>query len=1036
MKRFLPTILLIAVLAALAVIVPVAIRRWSARLAGAAATTLDEARRAAADGDDDAAIERYRAYFDGAGPSPDPAALEDYALLLLRRAALPGPRAKDVAAAFEAAEVAIRQRPESVELRRRLGELKLDKDKPLEAREHLLVVRDAIDRGTSNDDADTIDLLLARSWAATGDHDRAAPILARLIGFDLATMSFPDAGDVSAPTAPPDAYLLFAGLLRDRLKAPAAADAMLERAREIHPNDKKVLLAYARMKAAADDFEEARAAAAQAVEADPADRSAVLADAQMKSNAGDITAATEAFSAARAQFPGDKGIFLAAAGHVQQFGEESEILAILGEGLASHADEPRFLAFLAAMPLAPESLGRFEAALDEARGHLPAEHPALTLLEGRILHARHEWYRAERLLSRSRALVPDTWKYRIDFLLSACHEHLGDHDLRTAVFQRYVKPGATPDYVFAGLAASQRDLGQVDAALANVRSLERRLEGPKGSDGDRDDGDDRSGRHERSRRKQVLLFAIPTIVSIERMQPASKRDWRPAETLLAEIEAMRWGVPWQPVLPRADLLAATGDAAGALARLDPLLAADPAIPQLQARRIGLLSRLEGIDEVRAAFAAMPPPARDDPEVLLALAAAERDAAVGDDRAWLEPIVALAEGLPDATAALEAVQGLAGMASAAGWIDEAIAVWQRGAKRKPDDFRPPLGIALLAARKGDVEMARAAAAEVAALDGAESPRSRVALAAALLAEARTGERGVVVTPSVPYRMPPKEAALLRDASQRLVEAGNVRSAWQPIAALAAEIALVGNDLATSIERFKEARGFGPDNAPLTRELIATLVKAGRYAEANLLEPSVAPAELGGAVRTSVEEALRQGDPTAAAVRAIGAVDPATADAGTLIWLGRLCGRAGKRDEAAAFFLRATETAPENPEAWLWLARFEASGGSRERSEEVLARGIEAVPEGAKKLLAARGSVTVGRIDDAERDFLAAVAACGPDLAPAAHTVDFYLQQGKAKQAEAFLEKLIGSVAGDVSRNDLESWAVRRLDGLRAAAKLPD
>ena len=188
-----------------------------------------------------------------------------------------------------------------------------------------------------------------------------------------------------------------------------------------------------------------------------------------------------------------------------------------------------------------------------------------------------------------------------------------------------------------------------------------------------------------------------------------------------------------------------------------------------------------------------------------------------------------------------------------------------------------------------------------------------------------------------------------------------------------------------------------------------------------------------MRTSIEAEMRAGDLEGAAERTLRAIDVEKADADTLLWLGRLYGRCGRREQAGELFLRATQTAPDNPDSWLWLARFEVAGGNKDMAEGVIVRGIEAVPEGAKKLLAARGAVTVGRLDDAERDFLAAVAASGADIAPAGHTVDVYLQQGKAKQAESFLETLIGRLAGDPSRNDLESWAVRRLDGLRAAAK---
>lgn len=87
-----------------------------------------------------------------------------------------------------------------------------------------------------------------------------------------------------------------------------------------------MLLAYTRMKAAANDTVAARAAAARAAEVDPTNVAAILADAQMKSSGGDPSAATAAFAAARAQFPDHKGIFLAATGHCQRSGTENEAL--------------------------------------------------------------------------------------------------------------------------------------------------------------------------------------------------------------------------------------------------------------------------------------------------------------------------------------------------------------------------------------------------------------------------------------------------------------------------------------------------------------------------------------------------------------------------------------------------------------------------------------------------------------------------------------------------------------------------------------
>ena len=42
---------------------------------------------------------------------------------------------------------------------------------------------------------------------------------------------------------------------------------------------------------------------------------------------------------------------------------------------------------------------------------------------------------------------------------------------------------------------------------------------------------------------------------------------------------------------------------------------------------------------------------------------------------------------------------------------------------------------------------------------------------------------------------------------------------------------------------------------------------------------------------------------------------------LIWLGRLCERAGMQERAGELFARVTQTDPSNPDAWIWLDRWQ-------------------------------------------------------------------------------------------------------------------
>ena len=226
MKR-LVVVLAVAVCGLLAVAgAAVAYLRWSA---GLVENALETARQAEAAGDDGVAAEEYQKYVNYVGPKADPAVLADRSLLLLRLASLPEASPKDVGRAFDATEVAIRQRPDDMRLRRRLGELKLATGDFNQAREHLLIVRDAIERGAADDDLAAIDVQIARTWNGTGDHRQALEIVAAQTGFDVKARSFPAAASKNPPRA--DAYLLLAEIVRDKLGDKPAAESVIERCR-------------------------------------------------------------------------------------------------------------------------------------------------------------------------------------------------------------------------------------------------------------------------------------------------------------------------------------------------------------------------------------------------------------------------------------------------------------------------------------------------------------------------------------------------------------------------------------------------------------------------------------------------------------------------------------------------------------------------------------------------------------------------------------------------------------------------------------
>jgi tetratricopeptide (TPR) repeat protein len=985
----------------------VAYLRWSA---GLVENALETARQAEAVGDDGVAAEEYQKYVNYVGPKADPAVLADRSLLLLRLASRPEASPKDVGRAFDATEVAIRQRPDDMRLRRRLGELKLATGDFNQAREHLLVVREAIERGTADDDPAAIDVQIARTWNGTGDHRQALEIVAAQTGFDVKARSFPSATSKNPPRA--DAYLLLSEILRDKLGDKPAAETVIERCMQSHPDDPAVLVPYADLMLSRNEPEAALRAASRAATLAPSDPASLLANARSLAATGDFSGASAAFTEARRMFPTDRPLFAAAARHIAARGTTEQVLETLDAAFERFPfQQYAVFVYLANVPINYASRAEFAKRLESARETLGPEHAAVVVLEGRVYEAQGNWSAAEKSLVKARALVPAESKSRIDELLARCHAMLGEWDEAIEDYQRLDRNPLAWGRAMGGMAQARLDLGQRDAAAEIVRRLERRwLAGPKPGEP-----------------PNVGLWLHPqvlTMIRAIRSQPADKRDWSGLDALVQAIASSSDASDWRLAHLRAELLAAKGEVDAALAALP---ADDPAKPliQLDALRLSLAGERDGIAAMREALAALPRWRRDRSEVLVAVARAEARHATGDDRGWLESMAAATDRLAAPEDAVQALQALAGLANAAGWYDEARGLWSRAATRMPNDFRPPLARALDAARAGDADAGAKAAAEVVALEGKDSPRGRVAAAAALVAAARAGVSNA--SPSGPVKLTAAQRKQLDDARKLLVEARSERKRWQPVEALSGDIELIAGKVGTAVGHLQRARAYGPEDAGLTRLLVDTLDRFGRRADADQLRETIAPAGLSGGDRLVIDSLLASNDFPAAANRSLAVIDVETADVATRVWLGRLCERAGMQERAGEFFTRVMQTDPSNPDAWIWLARWQVSQEAKEAAQETIVAGLRAVPEDQRRLFAARGAAVIGRLADAERLFREAAEQAGSDIAPAASTVDFLVEQKRGKEAEAFLQEIIDSVGGD--RREVKSWATQRLADLR-------
>jgi tetratricopeptide (TPR) repeat protein len=181
------------------------VRRNAGNLASLAKQRLEEGKPAEA-------IMLYGRYI-GLRPE-DSAAFAEYAKLILARADAPDATRNDLARAYNTLETAVRRNPDNDDLRRRLAEFQLRIGRSIDAREHLVVLKERLAAGDLKDapaskdepdrrplDASLIDILTARSLLGSNDFEEAAKLVASMVGFDMTTRQFSDEAAASAPTS-------------------------------------------------------------------------------------------------------------------------------------------------------------------------------------------------------------------------------------------------------------------------------------------------------------------------------------------------------------------------------------------------------------------------------------------------------------------------------------------------------------------------------------------------------------------------------------------------------------------------------------------------------------------------------------------------------------------------------------------------------------------------------------------------------------------------------------------------------------------
>ena len=974
-------------------------------------------------------LSRYVAY-----RPDDKEAYSEFAGLMLDKAESPGATRNDVARAYNSLETAVRRNPDDDALRQRLATFQMRIGRFGDAREHLQVLRSkavgqsptpltgdpSAGDGSGDDDAPKpldrtqLDLLLARSWAGTGDFEEAASLASDLIGFDLQTKEFDPERKPAADST--DAFVLLAAILQEKFEDAGTADKVLAELVKSNARDPKAWLSLARWHRQRGNLAAAKQDVAQANQLDPDNIETVLAGFEIALAEKDFNAAQKLVDRGTALAAGDERIVRAAAVLALQRQQPDAAVKVLDDGLKAMPRNTSLLLMLADALLQTNQIPRVEQTIGMLKEVLGATSPAVGLLEARVLITEQRWLQARQKLDRVRPLVAGSTELtrQVDLYLGQCHEQLGEFDEQLEANRRVLSDDPTSLAARVGAASALIAAGKPDEALQEFEIVATAI-------------------------PRERLPAIPQVwnpllqlrVASQMKRPSADRDWSMIDDLLDMLQESADISDAQIAMLRADVLVRKGEAATAEQLLSAAAEANPKEPQLVAALTTLALRDDDLDKARAALGRAPKEIADTPSLLLMEAQLAARSPADDATRQLDAIEGRAAALPPDQAG-RVLSALASVRIGLGQPDAAERLWKQVLEKSPDDPRLRWTLFELARERGDLEGMQSISADIAKSTGPTSPQARVARASTLIQGVRESQKKKLVRDQTVLELTAGDRQAIDEARNLLIEAENDRPGWAQVQQLFADVAGLRGDLPAAIDHLQRASRMGPPNPAIIRQLVGLLYASNRFDEAEQAIARLGPEGLGGFERITAEMELRSGNIDEAVALAEKSVSTDSKSAGELLWLGQLLSRSGKADRAEAALERAVEQGPNLAETWMALFNHQFANGKRKLAENTLERATEALEEPNRQLVEAQGYEMLGRLDDAEQSYRAAITAAPDDLTASRGFASFLVRRGRLNPARDVLREIIASKDDSPGAKATKIWARRTLAQLTAEA----
>jgi tetratricopeptide (TPR) repeat protein len=774
-----------------------------------------------------------------------------------------------------------------------------------------------------------------------------------------------------APTLT-DAYLRLANVLRQQLHLPDVADQVINR---LVAENSKTCHAYLNRAEYRKEFglkgAEEDVIAAQKLA--PRDPEVVLAASDLAREANQLDEACRQLRTCLETHPGDERLYHALAAIETESGHRPQAITLLRQALVQLPGNSSLLYQLGGLLLEEEKLTEVETDVEEVITEMnrwkraPAE---AALLQAELQLRQGKPAEARELLEEKRPLLAEQseLQVRANLLLGQSYGRLGESDLELAAYRRAGEVVPQSPVVQGELARALLRAGQEEEAFQQFQRLVK-LPGASLND--------------------WLTLARLLVVRNLRL-PAQGRQWAVVERHLNEMARAYPNSAGETIL-RAEILAARDQVGEAQRLLEERIRKQPR--ELESW-LALASLTHRWEKPAAAFAIL-----DRAERVLG-----RRIELELSRLEFVPSLQAAQS----TKSLERIDSdlktfgpeervglLTGLATAyTAWQDypRSLQVWEQLAAWRPEDLAVHLHLFEAALRCKDPSKTEAAVQSIRRLEGSDGPLFHYAEAIRLIA---TGQQG--------------DKPDLSAAREHLVAAAMRRPSWSRIPLALASLSELEGKTDEVLDNSLRAIELGEHGPVVVREAVRLLYSHQRYNEADQLisrlqRDQTMTSDLG---KLAAEVYLRNADPARAVELAVQAVAPTSKDYRDHIWLGQVYAAAGRMTEAEATLRRAVALAEKNPDPWLALVHLFVREQQPAKAEDVLQQARQKLPAEIAPLALAQGYDALGRPEQAEKEFQAAVAARPHDPARLQELANYYQRSGHPEKAIPRLRKILAA-----------------------------